>query len=57
MKKRRVSPIGVAFVALVLLVLLFVVRGALHRPARTGFYHIDPQFFQCFGDLDLFNTV
>ena len=34
MKKRRVSPIGVAFVALVLLVLLFVVRGALHRPAR-----------------------
>ena len=34
MKKRRVSPIGAAFVALVLLVLLFVVRGALHRPAR-----------------------
>ena len=34
MKKRRVSPIGIAFVALVLLVLLFVVRGALHRPAR-----------------------
>lgn len=35
MKKRRVTPIGVAFVALVLLVLLFVVRGALHRPARV----------------------
>ena len=34
MNKRRVSPIGAAFVALVLLVLLFVVRGALHRPAR-----------------------
>ena len=35
MRKRRVTPIGAAFVALVLLVLLFVVRGALHRPARV----------------------
>ena len=31
MRKRRVTPIGAAFVALVLLVLLFVVRGALHN--------------------------
>ena len=35
MRKRRVTPIGAAFVALVLLVLLFVVRGALHRPAHV----------------------
>jgi len=30
-----VTPIGAAFVALVLLVLLFVVRGALHHPAHV----------------------
>ena len=35
MRKRRVTPIGAAFAALVLLVLLFVMRGALHRPARV----------------------
>ena len=35
MRKRRVTPIGAAFVALVLLVLLFVVRGALHHPAHV----------------------
>ena len=35
MRKRRVTPIGAAFAALVLLVLLFVLRGALHRPARV----------------------
>ena len=35
MRKRRVTPIGAAFVALVLLVLLFVVRGALHRPPHV----------------------
>ena len=35
MRKRRVTPIGAAFVALVLLVFLFVVRGALHRPAHV----------------------
>ena len=36
MRKRRVTPIGAAFVALVLLVLLFVVRGALHHPAHIS---------------------
>ena len=35
MRKWRVTPIGAAFVALVLLVLLFVLRGALHRPAHV----------------------
>ena len=35
MRKRRVTPIGAAFVALVLLVLLFVVCGALHHPAHV----------------------
>ena len=35
MRKRRVTPISAAFAALVLLVLLFVMRGALHRPARV----------------------
>lgn len=35
MRKRRVTPIGAVFVALVLLVLLFVVRGALHHPAHV----------------------
>ena len=35
MRKWRVTPIGAAFVALVLLVLLFVLRGALHHPTRV----------------------
>jgi len=35
MRKWRVTPIGAAFVALVLLVLLFVLRGALHRQERV----------------------
>lgn len=34
-KKRRVSPVGVAFAALVLLVAIFLVRGSLRRPARV----------------------
>ncbi len=34
MKKHKLTPIGAAVAALVLLVVLFLARGALHRPAR-----------------------
>lgn len=35
MKKRKLSPIGIAFAALVLFIAFFVVRGALHHSARV----------------------
>lgn len=35
MRKTKLSPIGAAFAALVLLVVLFLARGALQRPARV----------------------
>lgn len=34
MRKRKLSPIGAAFAALVLLVVFFMVRGTLHQPVR-----------------------
>lgn len=35
MRKQKLTPIGAAFAALVLLVVLFLARGALQRPARV----------------------
>lgn len=34
MRKQKLKPIGAAFVALVLLVVFFMVRGTLHQPTR-----------------------